>query len=298
MRFSSRILAILYAFLITACQSLPENFDASKLGTTERDVTYCVMDGVALKMDVYYPVTRQEKWPVIMHIHGGGFTTGSKGVSSIADAATLGKSGFLTVAVEYRLAPKYKFPAMIEDVKCAVRYLRAHAAEYNIDAERFGAIGGSAGGHLAALLGLTDSTAGFDVGEYLEYPSNVQAVVDMYGSSDVMPPYTTHLYFEPKVVFDITDVNDPIFVRASPVSYVSANSPPFLIIHGERDTTVPPLQSTLLYEKMKSAGAPVEIIMVKNAGHNLKHRGNKEGLNPPIEELQEDVLRFFSRYLK
>lgn len=286
-------------FILTACQVLPDGFDPAKLGQVERDVTYCTVDNVNLKMDIYYPVTKEEKWPVIIHIHGGGFTTGNKGVFQMADAATLGESGFMTVAVEYRLAPEYKFPAMIEDVKCAIRYLRAHASEYNIDSDRFGAIGGSAGGHLAALLGLTDATAGFDVGEYLDYPSNVQAVVDLYGSSNVMPPYTTHLYFEPLVVFGVSDENNPIFVRASPINYVSSSSPPFLLIHGDKDTTVPPQQSILLYEKMKIAGTPVTLITVKNAGHNLQPRGKGEiKIDPSHEKLKKEVLHFFTKYLK
>lgn len=298
MQTKSVFFKIICLFILTACQSLPDHFEASKLGTIERDVTYCIMDNEALKMDINYPLTKQQKWPVVIHIHGGGWTNGTKGFSDMANTEILSKSGIMSVAVEYRLAPKYKFPAMIEDVKCAVRYLRAHAAEYNIDPSRFGVIGGSAGGHLAALLGLTDATAGFDVGEYLAYPSNVQAVVDMYGSSNIAPPYTTHLFFDTMNVFGISNENDPIFIRSSPIHYVSPDSPPFLLIHGERDTTIPLFQSSLLFEKMQNEGISVELIVVKNAGHNLLHRGNKGEITPSIEQIKKEIFYFFTKSLK
>ena len=133
MRAKSILPAVLYLFIITACQSLPANFDAAKFGKVERDITYCIMQGVELKMDMYYPTARQKQWPVVVHIHGGGWTSGTKGLDSMIDVNGLSKVGILLVSAEYRLAPEYKFPAMIEDVKCAVRYLRPHAAKYNID---------------------------------------------------------------------------------------------------------------------------------------------------------------------
>ena len=298
MRTKFIFLRILCLFILTACQSLPDNFDKSKLGTIERDITYCVMDNEALKMDILYPTTEQQKWPVVIHIHGGGWVSGTKEFYSIADAELLSKFGIMSVAVEYRLAPEYKFPAMIEDVKCAVRYLRSHAAEYNIDPSRFGAIGGSAGGHLAALLGLTDETAGFDVGEYLAYPSNIQAVVDMFGSSNVEPPYTMNLFFDPMEVFGTSDENDPIFINSSPTHYVSSDSPPFLLIHGERDPTIPPFQSRLLFEKLQKEGVSVDLIIVQNAGHNLLHRGNKGEITPSIEQIKKEIFHFFIKSLK
>ncbi len=122
-------------------------FDSSELGATERDITYCTMDGVELKMDIYYPASNESRWPVTMYVHGGGWSKGDKadGAGAI-EIPALQSAGFLAAAVNYRLAPKYPFPAMIEDVKCAVRYLRAHADQYNLDPDRIGAWGGSAGG--------------------------------------------------------------------------------------------------------------------------------------------------------
>lgn len=285
-----------FFFSLTACQSLPQTFEASKLGTIERDVTYCTMDGFALKMDIYYPVTKEQQWPMIMYVHSGGWTSGTKNVGLINRHA-FQEAGFLLVSVEYRLAPDYKFPAMIEDVKCAVRFLRAHADEYNIDPERFGVIGLSAGGNLASLLGVTDQTAGFEVGEYLQYSSRVQAVVDVCGIADLTPPFTKTLFFDRKEVFGTFDDRDPIFAKASPVRYVTPDDPPFLIFHGEFDTTVPPKQSVRLFNHLKAEGVEAELIMVKNADHSFVSV-NKDPISPSLEEIGSRILRFFKQKLK
>jgi acetyl esterase/lipase len=299
--FRPGVFLFLYACIacLTACQTLPDGFDEKKLGTVERDIKYCTMDHVDLKLDVYYPHTRETQWPVVIYIHAGGWVAGAKDLDSfgLVDIEAMQESGFLLVSVEYRLAPKYKFPAMIEDVKCAVRFLRAHADEYNLDPERFGAMGGSAGGHLASLLGVTDTTAGFDVGEYLDYSSRVQAVVSMYGPADLAPPFTRRLWFSRMDVFGTADVNDPIFVRASPVNYATPDDPPFLLFQGEFDTTVPPEQAGTLLRHLQRGGVEVELIMVENAGHGLLAVDEKP-IVPSLEEIRKQTLLFWQVNLK
>jgi acetyl esterase/lipase len=293
-----KLLIILCFLSISACQSLPEKFDINKLGVIERDVEYCTMDGFVLKMDIYYPLTKEERWPMILYVHPGGWTSETRGVDpTLVDIQVFQKNGFLFTTVDYRLAPTYKFPAMIEDVKCAVRYLRAHADEYNIDPERFGAIGPSAGGHLVSLLGTTDKAAGFDVGEYLEYSSRVQAVVDMYGVADLTPPFTKTLFFDRMEVFGTFDHQDPIFEIASPVNYVTPDDPPFLIFQGELDTTVPPKQSERLFRHFQKEGVDAELIMVKNAGHGFLP-ADENPISPSLEEIKKRTLRFFEQKLK
>jgi acetyl esterase/lipase len=283
---------------LAACQSLPDDFDAGKLGTVERDIIYCTMDGVDLRMDVYYPTVAKQEWPMIMYVHAGGWTSGTKDVDAgLVDVQALQEAGFLLTSVEYRLAPEHKFPAMIEDVKCAVRFLRAHAGQYNIDPERFGAIGGSAGGHLVSLLGVADDTAGFDVGEYLDHSSRVQAVVDMYGVADVAPPFTRRLFFDRMDVFGTFDQWDPIFVIASPVNYATPDDPPFLIFQGEFDTTVPPNQSTSLLRHLQRGGVQAELIMVENAGHGFLPVDEKP-INPSLEEIRDRTMLFWKEHLK
>lgn len=238
---------------VPSATSIPSStFDSSKLGTPERDVTYCTMEGVELKMDIRYPRSTDGRWPVAMYVHGGGWTGGDKkGGAGAEDISGLQKAGFLVVSVNYRLAPEYKFPAMIEDVKCAVRFLRARAAEYNLDPDHIGAWGSSAGGHLVALLGLADESAGWDVGEYLEYSSRVQAVVDMFGPADLTVPFSGGYDNLKDTVFGGFDA-----ALASPVTYATPGDPPFLILHGDKDELVPITQSETLLARLQAERHP------------------------------------------
>ena len=157
-----------------------ETFDTAKYGTIDRDVTYCTQDGLAQAMDIYYPPSGGP-WSGLIFVHGGGWAEGDKAPLPVNPAG----AGYLVASINYRMYPAYRFPAMIEDVKCAIRYLRAHAAAYNLDPDRIALIGHSAGGHLAALAGLAGESAGWDTGPYLEQSSRVQAVVVMSGPTDL-----------------------------------------------------------------------------------------------------------------
>ncbi|MBM3123965.1 MAG: alpha/beta hydrolase [Chloroflexi bacterium] len=266
-------------------------FDSSKLGTVEKDITYCSVDGVELKMDVYYPPENNGRFAVTMYVHGGGWSSGDKaqGAGTI-EIPELQKAGFLVVSVNYRLAPEYEFPAMIEDVKCAVRSLRAHADEYNLDPNRIGVWGGSAGGHLVALLGTSDESAGFDVGEYLDYSSRVQAVVSMFGPTDLTIP------FEGNPIGQSAGFSGADPALASPVTYVTADDPPFLMLHGEKDALVPMEQSEILLAALQTAGVPAELVPVINAGHSFKPDGGQ--ISPSRKEIVQLVVAFFEETLK
>lgn len=266
-------------------------FDSSKLGTVESDVTYCTVDGVALKMDVYYPFEEYGRFAVAMYVHGGGWRKGDKsGGAGEMEFAELQQAGFLVVSVNYRLAPEYEFPAMIEDVKCAVRSLRAHADEYNLAPNRIGVFGSSAGGHLVSMLGVTDESAGFDVGEYLEYSSRVQAVVDMFGPVDLTAAVAT----DSETVQNAFGSFDRAL--ASPVTYVSADDPPFLILHGEEDALVPIAQSEELLAKLQAAGVQAELVPVANAGHGFKPVSGQ--ISPSREKIVQLTVTFFEEMLK
>ena len=266
--------------------NLPEALEAAKLGTVEKDVPYCVMDGVALNMDIYYPTVNNGPFPVAMYVHGGGWRTGDKAVGTgQTDIPALQAAGFLVVSVNYRLAPEYKFPAMIEDVKCAVRSLRAHAGQYNLNPDRIGAWGTSAGGHLVAMLGTTDETAGFEVGEYLDYSSRVQAVVVMFGPADLTVGLG-EAGNRARSIFGDFDLG-----LASPVTYVSADDPPFLILHGEKDTTVSIRQGEILLKALEQVNVPAELVRVANAGHSFQPEGGP--ISPTREEITQRVVEFF-----
>ncbi len=266
-------------------------------GRVDRDVTYCVAEGTELKLDIYYPLRSQEgPAPVAVYVHGGGWTSGDKARGEgVRDISELVARGYMVAAVNYRLAPRYKFPAQIEDVKCAIRFLRANAQKYHLNPEKIGAWGGSAGGHLVALLGVTDATAGWDVGEYLEQSSRVQAVVDMFGPTDLTVLFegaNAHLLEQ---VFGTSDRTSEAIRRASPVTWVTSDDSPFLILHGERDTLVPPSQSQIFYDRLVETGVPATLVMVKNAGHGFAPTGGP--ISPTREELTRMIADFFDQHL-
>jgi acetyl esterase/lipase len=244
-------------------------------------------------MDIYAPA----QWvgapqPAVLFVHGGGWTGGDKASDEGArETADLVKRGYLVAAINYRLAPQFTFPAPIEDVKCAVRFLRGNAARFHLDPDRIGAWGTSAGAHLVSLLGVTNGLAAFEGdGGYADQSSRVQAVVDLYGRADLRPVPQTR----PDLL--------PIFggaanlVPYSPVTYATADDPPFLIVHGARDATVPPELSQEFYQRLQAAGVPVTLVMVKNAGHSFVPTGGP--ISPSRSEITRIVGDFFDRYLR
>lgn len=266
-------------------------------GDVERDVTYCTADGYPLRADIYFSQLPGREAPLLIFLHGGGWTSGSKsGGMGFEGLPALTAAGYTLASIDYRLAPRYKMPAMIEDAKCAVRSFRAHAAEYGIDPGRIGVLGASAGAQLAAMLGTADEPAGFDVGEYAGYSSRVQAVVDLAGPSDFRVPFTSGTDYRGLAVqvFGTDDPNDPLFAAASPVTWVSADDAPFLILHGDKDQNVPISQSQELYNKLKAAGVETELVVVRNAGHAL----DSPAQSPTREELARKILEFLQETLR
>jgi len=266
----------------------------AKLGTVERDITYCQASGVELKLDVHYPKTMSKLAPVAVYVHGGSWSSGSKSDDfGMADAPELLSRGYLVVSVDYRLAPQWKFPAQIEDVKCAIRFLRANAARFNLDPNRIGAWGNSAGGHLVALLGATDPSAGFEgSGGYPDQSSRIQAVVDMCGRADLRGiPADRALS-----VFGATDSNSNVLLHASPITYISNGDAPFLILHGDKDGTVPPSLSQMLHDRLKAAGVPATLVTVKNADHSFNPVDGV--MSPTRAELSKMIADFFDQHLR
>jgi acetyl esterase/lipase len=270
-----------------------------KLGTVDYDVTYCTNGGVDLIMDVYYPPKMDGLWHLIVNIHGGGWLYGNKLLGeSLNDIPALLDAGFLFVSIEYRRPPTYPFPAMIEDVKCAVRYFRTFPEQYNIDPDKIGAFGFSAGGHLAALLGLADGNAGWDVGDYIDQSSSVQAVVDYFGISDLtQPDFLTDPDNQIPIIFGVADRSSPVFTIYSPVYYISPDDPPFLIVHGVDDTKVPISQSRRLHAMLTGYGVPSTLVEVFNADHGFVQVGD-DPISPTREEIRQLVVEFFNTYLK
>ncbi|MDE3089525.1 MAG: alpha/beta hydrolase, partial [Chloroflexota bacterium] len=262
--------------------------NAADVGRVDRDVTFCTADGVALKLDLYYPLkVTSRPAPILVNVHGGSWSGGDKRSSeTLEDVPELLARGYLVAAVNYRLAPKYRFPAQIEDLKCAIRFLRQNAATFNLDPAHVGTWGCSAGGHLAALLGLTNPRDGFDgSGEYANESSRVQAVVTISGPTDFsLAHYNDGSRADTLArVFGTTSITDTRITRASPVNYVSKRAPPFFILGGDQDNVVPLAHAEELYRRLKDAGADVSLLVVKNGHHCLPPA------LPPLEPSRKQV---------
>lgn len=265
-----------------------------------RDVTYSTTGGVPLKMDLYFPQGHHTKlMPAVVYVHGGAWMGGDKNDQAVRYfAPTFVDRGYIVASVNYRLAPKYKFPAQIEDVKCAIRYLRANARRYHVDPDRIGVVGASAGGHLVSLLGLAGPKAGFEGhGGYYKESSSVQAVVDMFGPADLtVENFDLTKTDLGRKVFGAASLNSPILKKASPVTYVHKSSPPFLILQGDKDEVVPPSQSRELYTRLRAAGVPATLVIVKNAGHGFQPVGGP--IDPMMEDIGNTIGDFFDRNLR
>ncbi|MBN2047132.1 MAG: alpha/beta hydrolase [Anaerolineaceae bacterium] len=282
------------SLLLCACAREPEpiipkpTFAPEKLGSAETDIVYCQIDGNPLHLNLYYPNQADTSWPVVIYVHGGGWIGGTHQFPPLIDE--LRDANIVLASVEYRLSPEVKFPSHIEDVKCAVRFLRAHADEYNLDPDHFGAIGDSAGGQLVSLLGLTTDQDFNSQGQWQNETSAVQAVVNFYGPADMrgFPCYDAEWS---ALVFgeDIRcGTDDPLLTQASPITYVHWNAPPFLHFHGDRDPIVS-LGGTIAFdEALRQTGVSSELVIVKGAGHGFGPQND-----PPIDQIFTRVTDFF-----
>ncbi len=270
---------------------------ALRRGSVHRDLAYGTGAGKALPMDIYEPAAHDAPVPAIVYIHGGGWVRGVKsGELDMIDIQALVEAGFLVAAVDYRLSPEYRFPAQVEDVKCAVRDVRSHATDWGIDAGRIGAAGGSAGGHLAAMLGLTTGADGLEgTGGWPDTSSAVQAVCDMYGPADLTADYNRLSRVVEFLVLRRTEKNAPALAMASPVTYVRQAAPPFLLLHGDRDEIVALNQSRLLHQRLLDAGVPSRLVIAHNAAHCFRPAHGP--VTPSRSELARIMCRFFARTL-
>ena len=263
---------------------------------THRNLAYVENGHDRQKLDLYVPES-PEPLPLIIWVHGGGWQAGSKdGCPPLRAGYT--ELGYAVASIGYRLSGDAVFPAQIEDCKAAIRWLRAHAQEYGLAPERFGVWGSSAGGHLVALLGTSGDVEDFDVGAHSDQSSRVQAVCDYYGPTDfkvfvTTPRYESHAKRnspENKLIGGSVLENPDKVARVNPITYVSNDDPPFLIVHGDEDGTVPLNQSQLLFEALKEAGVPVHLHTIHGAGHG----------GPAFNEsvVSNMVREFFEKRLK
>ncbi|MCK6548864.1 alpha/beta hydrolase [Myxococcota bacterium] len=237
-----------------------------------RGVVFREVGGVKLRLDVYRPRSRTAPLPIVMYVHGGGWVVGTRRQSRFM-MYELAAAGFAVFSISYRLAPRHPLPLATEDVKAALAWVRAHAKEYDADGARVAVIGGSAGGHLAAMLALTQNDPSFQPG-FEDADTSVSGAVIFYGPAEltrvfeVEPHFGWARYLE-QLVFRqrFRDAPD-LFRRHEPVAHVRADAPPILLVHGELDVLVPLAISRRFAEALSSAGAEsVHLLEIPWAHH-------------------------------
>ncbi len=262
--------------------------------TIERDVPYGAAGQRPLLLDIVRPKQEpKEPMPVVVFIHGGGWSGGNK-QHGLPLLTPLAEKGYFCVSVGYRLSGEAAWPAQIHDCKAAIRWLRANAKKYHINPDKIGVWGTSAGGHLALLVGLSADQKELEGQSGSPgHSSRVACVVNWFGPTELLaawkdptlPPMVKNVL--DKLVGTQAEQKHHLLKAASPLSYVSQDDPPVLTMHGTKDPIVPFSQATMLDEAMKKVGALSYLVPVENAGH---------GFGSP--EIFKRVHAFFDKYLR
>lgn len=271
-----------------AGQQVPESIKA------ELDLPYAGTNNPRQKLDLYLPKTRKDDkpLPVVVFIHGGAWQAGDKR-GGLGAVARLVESGEYTgVSIGYRLTGEAIWPAQIHDCKAAIRWLRANAKKYNLDPDKIGVTGTSAGGHLVAMLGTTGDVKELEgkLGEHLNESSRVTCVIDQFGPTDLLAMGGSHNNPnspESKLVGGAVQEKQKVAREASATTHVSKDDPPFLLLHGTNDNVVPFKQSELLHEALKKGGVDSVLIPVEGAGHGFR-----------TNEVAERIKQFFDKHLR
>ncbi len=254
------------------------------------DLEYGRAGGESLKLDAWVP-DGAGPFPAVILVHGGGWSGGDKSGGPRKGYmhpmhAPLEQAGFAWFSINYRLAPQHRYPACIEDVETAIRWVKAHAADYKIDPKRIAISGESAGGHLVALAAVRADAS-----------TRLAAVVPFYGVFDLTAMATPG---EPlrenfKKLFGRETADDAamkVLREASPLTYVKAGLPPFLLVHGAADATVPLAQSERLREKLRAAGVPCELITIPGGAHGML------GWGPLAPDFKERIVAWLGKTLE
>lgn len=257
-----------------------------------KDIEYATVDEISLKLDLFRPAERTNV-PLVIYVHGGAWRSGSK--SNPPVSALVGK-GFAVASIEFRQTPVAPFPANVHDLKAAIRFLRARAGEYGCDAKRFVIAGTSSGGHLAALVGVSNGNKELegDLGGHREVSSDVQAIVSFYGAANlqtILSQSTPHGLSVRVPALQLLlggqPEEKPALARlASPVTHVGKSDPPLLLIHGDADPQMPIEQSRELHAAYQRAGLDVKFIVMPGSVH-----GGKEFYDAERIALVEKFLR-------
>ncbi len=285
MRPISFVLVMLLV-LVSVSDSMAQNY------RFEKDVDYLGADRKE-KADLYLPaaIPKGKRVPAVVIVHGGGWSGGVKDASRERNIGTnLALNGYVAMSIDYVLAASkgtnVTWPQNLYDCKTAVRWLRKNAERLQIDPDKIGAIGGSAGGHLVSMLALTEPKDGLDPkGPYGEFSCRIQCVVDLYGPINLTERQSISMFRK-------TNADAPeLYRQASPHIYADKNDPPVLILHGTADKTVDYRQSEFFAEELKKAGTSHELIIIPDAPHTFH-------LQPKQRDLRPVVMGFFDKHLK
>jgi acetyl esterase/lipase len=261
--------------------------------TVHRDVEFAKIGERRLLLDLYVPEKADGPLPLIVWVHGGGWQSGNK---RNCKATGLSGKGYVVASVGYRLSGEAPFPAQIHDCKAAVRWLRANAKTYKIDPKHVGAWGSSAGGHLVALLGTSGDVKALEATELgnADQSSRVQAVCNFYGPGNIVTVLKQRRVRNQKpsgafykLFGGPIDEKQDLIRLASPVTHISKDDPPFLLVHGEKDRVVPYAQSVEFDKALKAGGVESTFHTVKGAGHGFRD-----------ERVDKMVEEFFDKHLK
>lgn len=263
---------------------------------TITDVPYATVDGQRLTLALYHPPDTAAPSPLVVWVHGGAWRAGSKADVPIA---RLVDDGFAIASIDYRLSPVAPFPAQVHDIKAAIRFLRAHAQRYRLDPQRIAIAGSSAGGHLAALTGVTNSAEELEgtVGGFLSQSADVRAIVSFYGASNlqsILAQSTPHGLGVRVPALQLLlggqpDEKPALARLASPVAHVGPGDPPLLLIHGDQDPQMPLAQSEDLQRAYQQHALPVQLRIVPGGVH-----GGRGFFEPPM---LRTVAQFLSQHL-
>jgi len=258
-----------------------------------RDIEYTPGGGHSRSLDIYLPENKPEKpLPLIVWIHGGAWRAGSQ---ERPNGIALLREGCALASINYRLSDEAIFPAQIVDCKAAIRFLRAKAEDFGVDPSRIGVFGSRAGGHLVALLGVAADKKDWEVGENLNQSSQVQAVCDWFGPTNLLT-MAAQSRPDSRIQHDAPDSPESLLIgatvpdsldkanAASPLSYITADDAPMLVMHGDADPVVPVQQSETFHAALEKAGVKSKLHLVKGGGHG-------QGFQTP--EVEKMVRDFF-----
>lgn len=293
------LLSVFFIFISSTMALAQPELPAKKV---DRNVIYGMYSGLALLMDVYYPETSNGLG--VVHISGSGWTKplgldagllNHQGHVKL-ECAALVKAGYTIFSINHRALPRFHYPAAVEDAQRAVRFIRYHADQYDIDPDRIGAVGGSSGGHLVSMLGTLDGKGDpEDESPVNRVSAKVQCVVARAAPTSFMEGGVGLFFLNIRegALKNNQSIEYKRAKEASPITYVSADDAPFLLLHGDQDEAVPFKLSVMMEDALKEVQVPVRLLNVKGAGHGPSFPGAID-----LPDLDQERLNWLNKYLK